>query len=235
MNGLRVAAGLFRTPRIGPFLIGRMLAATAVWMERLAFGWMMWAATGSATMVGLLAFVRLAPSLILGPWGGVLADRRGSILVLASCYAASVPVALLAAMLALAAEVGPATVLALGAASGALQAIANGPMKSAVSDVAPRAHLATAVPLASVTFNLAAFFGPAMAGMLIAISGPPVVFLLAALGFGAFVLVLVRLPRTASAPSPQHGAIRAFGEAGLSAMRHPVIVRCFCFTPASRC
>ena len=223
MSGLRIAASLFRAPQIGPFLIGRTMAATASWMERLALGWLMWEATGSAAMVGGLAFVRLAPSLVLGPWGGVLADRRGSVLVLAACYAASVPLAVAAMMLAMFGILGPEVLLALGAASGALQSIANGPMKSAVSDVTPRAHLATAVPVASVTFNLAAFVGPAIAGGLIAAIGAAPVFLLAAIGFLAFVLVLMRLPRAARVPSPRQGTVLAFSEAGRHALRHPVI------------
>jgi MFS family permease len=223
MNGLSVALGLFRTPGIGPFLIGRALAATAGWMERITLGWLMWDATGSATAVGVLAFVRLAPSIVLGPLGGVLADRRGSTAILAACQAATVPVALLAAALVAGEVAGPAALLALGAASGVLQALAIGPNKSAVSEVAPRQHLATAIPLSSVTFNAAAFVGPALAGSMIVAFGAAWVFALVAVGAGAFAVILARLPRAHGTPSPPQGAMLAMAEATRAAVRHPVI------------
>ena len=223
MNGLGVALALFRTPGIGPFLIGRTLAATAGWMERIALGWLMWEATGSATAVGVLAFVRLAPSIVLGPWGGVLADRRGSTLMLAACHAAAVPVALLAAGLVAAGQAGPGVLMALGAASGGFQSLAIGPNKSAVSEVAPRQYLATAIPVASVTFNAAAFVGPALAGVLIASVGAAAVFVLVATGAGAFAAILARLPRAPRTAAPAQAAVAAFSEATRVAARHAVI------------
>ena len=65
-------------------------------MERITLGWLMWDATGSATAVGV-AFVRLAPSIMPGRRGGVLADRRGRTALLVACQAATVSVALLTA------------------------------------------------------------------------------------------------------------------------------------------
>lgn len=223
MNGLRIAVELFRTPGIGPFLTGRTLAAAAIWMERIALGWLIWDATGSATWVGTLAFVRLAPSLLFGPWGGILADRFGGVAVLRACYGVTALLALAMAAVVVAGLAEPLTLLVLGTASGALQALANGPMKSAVSDVAPRHRLATAVPVASVTFNVAAFIGPAIAGVLIATVGAASVFALVAASAAGFTLILARLPAGTPAPAAAQSALRAFGEAGGAAMRHPVI------------
>jgi len=223
MNGLRVAVQLFRTPGIGPFLAGRAVAATGIWMERIALGWLMWEATGSAGWVGALAFARLIPTALFGPWGGVLADRAGAIRVLQAAYAATGALAVLIAAIVLAGMAGPTALLVLGTVSGALQALANGPMKSALSDVAPRHLLATAVPVGSVTFNAAAFVGPALAGVTIAAFGAAPVFLAVAATAMLFFAILSRLPRTAPEPSPRETALNAFTDAGRIAARHPLI------------
>lgn len=223
MNGLRIAVGLLRTPRLGPFLIGRTLAATAIWMERIALGWLIWEATGSAAWVGALAFLRLAPGMVFGPWGGVLADRRGGIAVLRGCYAALALVSAAAAVAVAAGIAGPVVLMLVGTLSGALQSLAAGPLKSAITEVAPRRVLATAVPVASVTFNAAAFVGPAIAGAMIAAAGAAAVFAAVAVLAAGFAAVLAGLPAPVPAPAPARGALRAVAEAGGVAARHPLI------------
>lgn len=208
---------------MGPFLAARAVAATGIWMERIGLGWLVWEATGSAGWVGALAFVRLAPTAFFGPWGGVLADRVGSLRVLRASYLAAAAVSLATAVLVLAGAAGLTALLLLGTASGMLQAIANGPMKAALSEVSPRRLLATAIPLGSVTFNLAAFVGPALAGGMLATSGAAPVFVTAALASALFVGVLVQLPNAPPSGAARGPAIQAFAEAAGAAARDPVI------------
>ena len=57
--------------------------STARWMDLVVLGWLSLQLTGSPFMVGLAAFARSAPMMVLGPWSGVIADRahRGRVLV----------------------------------------------------------------------------------------------------------------------------------------------------------
>jgi len=44
-------------------------------MQRLTIGWIAWELTGSASFVGLVAFINFAPTIIARPFFGVLVDR----------------------------------------------------------------------------------------------------------------------------------------------------------------
>ncbi len=79
MNALRYRFGMnlsalsFRDFRI--YLGGNLFASNALWMQRVTIGWLAWDLTSSATFVGFVAFINFAPSMIIGPFFGVLIDR----------------------------------------------------------------------------------------------------------------------------------------------------------------
>ena len=181
---------LLREPGMAGFLAGRFLAATGIWSERIAIGWLVWERTGSTAMLGLAAFLKLGPAIVLAPVGGVLADRIGAVGVLRATYALN---AALAGTLALATTALPlAALLVATAGLGCAQAVAAAPIKSVVPQIVRREHVSTALPLSSATFNLAAFVGPAVAGVAIATVGVWAAFAVSAVGAAAFVAVLGR-------------------------------------------
>lgn len=55
----------------------------ARWMDLVLLGWHAFQLTDSPFMVGLAAFARAAPLMVLGPFTGILADRmhRGRVLL----------------------------------------------------------------------------------------------------------------------------------------------------------
>ncbi len=55
----------------------------ARWMDLILLGWLAFQLTDSPFMVGLAAFARSAPLMVLGPFTGIVADRmhRGRVLV----------------------------------------------------------------------------------------------------------------------------------------------------------
>lgn len=223
MSGWRAAKDLLRVPRIATFLFGRTLAATGIWLERLGLSWIVWELTGQASWVGLLAFVRLAPTLVLTPWGGVLADRFGSASVLRACFSGAALAALGVWVLIRTDVLSVYGILLMGMLAGCVHAVATGPMKSVLSDVSPREGLATIVPLGSVTFNLAAFIGPALAGGLIAVAGAGPVFVLAALTSFAFVIILNGVGRESNPVKAKEPPFRAFAAAASRANADPLI------------
>ena len=199
-------------PGVAAFLAGRFLAAMGIWSERIAIGWLVWERTGSTALLGLAAFLKLAPAIVLGPVGGVLADRHGAVALLRLTYAVN---AALALVLALSATALPLwAVLLLTAGLGCAQAIAAAPIKSVVPQIVRREDLSTAYPLSSATFNLAAFVGPAAAGLAIATAGLWAAFSVSVMGAVVFVAVLARWRGTdVRAKGAAGGWLREIGEA----------------------
>ena len=221
--GLEGIRALLRAPGMGAFMAGRMVAAAAGWMERLALGWMAWQATGSTAFLGLIAFLRLAPSVALTPLGGALADRVGSVAILARAHVALG--ALMAAMAAVAAAGPPSPwlIAAAALALGAAHALAVAPFKTAVARLAPSRLIGVAVPVGSATFHAAAFLGPAAAGAIIAVAGPAPVFLAAAAAALGFAALLRSMPAERAAAGGAHTDAGRFWPAVAEALRDPLM------------
>jgi len=54
---------------------GQLISLTGTWMQRVAQDWLVLELTNSGTALGVVTALQFGPSLILGMWGGVLADR----------------------------------------------------------------------------------------------------------------------------------------------------------------
>ena len=149
---------------------------------------------GGATAVGLVALVRLLPAAIVAPFAALLGDRfrRKRIMVAADLARAG---AMAGAAAAVFVEAPAATVYAL-AAIAAVTGTAFGPAQSALlPSLARSAEELTAANATSTTFESVGFFvGPALGGLLLAVTSVAAVFTMAAVLFlwSAFVLGRIR-------------------------------------------
>src|SRR5262245_51988150 len=73
LNGPTFASVRVRNYRV--YFIGQLISVTGVWMQVVALAWLVLDLSGSGTSLGLVIGSRFLPILILGPWGGLLADR----------------------------------------------------------------------------------------------------------------------------------------------------------------
>jgi len=196
----------FRALRSRPFRLyfgGQVVSASGSFLQQTAIGWLVLELTGSPRDLGLVLASGGIPSLLLGPWGGAVADRvdlRKLLLVTQTLYC------LLAALLWALAAAGDASVAALvaiGVAGGFVQ-IADSPARQAlVSRLVPPDDLASAVSLNGVVVNSARVVGPALAGVLIVTVGTTICFGLNALSYLAVIAALLVIrPRKAGGPSP---------------------------------
>src|SRR4030042_17548 len=64
-----------RTPNARLYLAGQAVSLSGTWMQSVAQGWLVLDLTGSGTAIGLVLALQFLPVLLLGPLGGVLADR----------------------------------------------------------------------------------------------------------------------------------------------------------------
>jgi MFS family permease len=114
-------------------------------------------------------------------------------------------------------RMSPALLLAFTFALGVGQALTLPTWQAVIPEVVPREQLPSASALGAVNTNLARSAGPAVAGLIVAQTGPAVVFALNALSFGVFAVALMRWRRP-----PETGAnhTERFGPAARAGARY---------------
>lgn len=170
-----------------------LVSVTGTWMKVLGVNWFVLQATGSTTAMGLALMLQTLPIVLLGPWGGALADRLPVRRVLLVTQAAH---ALLAA--------GFAVVVVTGAGLGWLYALtvltgvvtaADGPALGRFAGmVAGPQLLGKALANGSLISSAGRITGMSLGGVVVAAAGPGVLFAANAVSFLAVIgaLLLVR-------------------------------------------
>src|SRR6476620_8196766 len=70
------------------FIVGLMVSATGTWMQGVAAPWLVLQLTGSGVALGIDVALQFLPILLIGAWGGVIADRFDNRRVLVLCQIA---------------------------------------------------------------------------------------------------------------------------------------------------
>ena len=140
-------------------------------MQIVAETWLVLKLTGSGVAVGLAAALQFTPMLLVGAWGGLLADRidKRRLLTITQC-AMAVPALTLFALNATGA-VTAWMVFALVFARGAVNALDNPARQSFVIEMVGSERVVNAVSLNSVIVQTARVVGPAVGGVVIATVG----------------------------------------------------------------
>jgi MFS family permease len=201
---LQLLAGAFRALRHRDFRLffaGQGLSLVGTWMQQVGMSWLVYRLTGSAFALGAVGFAAQFPTFIVAPLAGVLADRWNRHRIVLVAQALSMLQALLLAALVLTGAVRVWHVVALAAALG----IINGfdiPARQAflIQLVRGPADLANAIALNSSMFNAARLVGPAVAGLLIAVAGEGLVFLLNGVSYLAVLGALLAMRVAPAAP-----------------------------------
>jgi MFS family permease len=176
------------------FFIGQGLSVLGTWLQQVAMGWLVYRLSGSAWLLGVVAFCNNVGILVLGNFAGVLADRsdrrRGLMITQSLMLAQAVILAVLTATGVVA--VWHLIVLALWL--GTCSAF-DVPMRQSmyVHFVDDRADLPNAIALNSLLVNSARVVGPALAGVLLSITSEAACFALNALSFLAVIVALSRM------------------------------------------
>ncbi|BBY28998.1 MFS transporter [Mycolicibacterium sediminis] len=197
----RGALGLMFDPVFGALFWGKMFAVVAVWTHGIVAAIVMYDATHSALMVGLVGVVQFGPQLVLTPTSGKWADTgdpaRQILLGRALCVMGS---GLVAAWLLVDSDLeGLATAVPIltGSLLVGLGFVVGGPaMQSIVPNLIRDGELSTAMALNSIPMTIGRIVGPAAGAYIAAHLGAAAAFATAAglhLIFALF-LVAVRFP-----------------------------------------
>lgn len=230
-KGLRL---IFRTLRYRNFRLffgGQLISLIGTWMQQVAVTWLVYRMTGSPLVLGIVGFASQMPTFLLSPFAGVLADRynRHRILILTQVFAMAQ--ALLLAALTLTGMIESWSIVALSALLGAVNAFDIPTRQSFVLDMIERREdLPNAIALNSSMFNAARLAGPSIAGMLLAVIGEGMCFLVNGLSFVAVIAALMAMklaPQKASAHDG--GVLQGFREgfsyvAGFAPIKHILLL-----------
>ena len=178
------------------FAAGQIVSQSGTWGQRVAQDWLVLELSGnSGIALGITTGLQFLPVLLLGLYGGVLADRYDKRRLLIGAQAAMGVLALVLAALDLSGAVQLWHVYALAAALG-LASVVDTPVRQAfVSEMVDADDLPNAVSLNSATFNSARIVGPAAAGAAIAAVGTGWVFLVNAVSYVAVLAGLAAMRR----------------------------------------
>jgi MFS family permease len=202
----RVTFAAFAIPNYRRYISGQSISLVGTWMQMAAQSWLVLTITRSATTLGLIVALQTLPVLLLGPYGGVIADRVDKLRLMTALQVAMGVQALVLGVLTVTGSVRLWEIGVLAALLGLNNAFENPARQSFMLEMVGPENLRNAVSLNSVLVNVARVIGPAVAGVLIATVGEGVCFLVNAASFVAVVASLRMLDRAAltpSAPSPR--------------------------------
>jgi MFS family permease len=205
MTSTRTFASL-AIPNYRRYISGQAISLVGTWMQVAAQAWLVLSITHSATTLGLIVALQTLPVLLLGPYGGVIADRVDKRRLMVILQAMMGVQALILGVLTVtgAIELWEISVLAL--LLGLNNAFENPARQSFMLEMIGAENLRNAVSLNSVLVNVARSIGPAVAGILIATVGEGVCFLVNAASFVAVIASLVTFDRTRLHPThPRRG------------------------------
>ena len=203
----RGALGLIFDPVFGALFWGKIFSVVAVWTHGIVAAIVMYDATRSALMVGMVGVVQFAPQLILSPTSGKWADTgdpaRQILLGRVLCVAGSGFTAVWLLAEPAGHDISAAVPVLLGTLLVGFGFVVGGPaMQSIVPNLIRAGELSTAMALNSFPMTVGRIVGPAAGAYIAAHVGAGAAFAVSAglhLVFALF-LAAARFP----APPPRH-------------------------------
>jgi MFS family permease len=187
------------------FFTGQSVSLIGTWITRVATSWLVYRLTGSELLLGIVGFCGQIPTLLLGPFAGVVVDRGNRHRILIWTQWCSLAQSAALAVLTLADLITVPQILALQLVQGVINAF-DTPARQAlvVEMVDDRADLSNAIALNSSMVNGSRIIGPSIGGLIIAAVGEGWCFAIDAASYGA-VLVSLSLMQIRMRPHAPEG------------------------------
>ena len=188
-------------PRFRGYYPTSWFSSLGAWLLRFLLGWSAWDLTHSATWVGIVGALMLAPALLLSPWFGILSDRVSPREGLRLSMVIHSAITLTGTLTTWLGWYDRATLVALAATLGMATSL-HSPMRLAlVPLLVTREALPSAVGYSAMSFNIARMTGPALGAALVAQVNVSAAWLVAMLMFMVSFWGLSRLTIERDSPA----------------------------------
>lgn len=173
------------------FFIGQIISLIGTWMQQIALSWLVYRLTNSVFLLGIVGFISQIPALFLTPLAGVVADRYNRHHILVATQTLLMMQAFILSVLVLTNSIVIWHIMVLSIFLGLVNAF-DVPVRQAftVDTIEKIEDLGNAIALNSSTFNMARLVGPSIAGILIAVAGEGICFLLNGISYLAVIASL---------------------------------------------
>lgn len=208
LNFLFRSGGMFRALRhrnFQLFISGQLISLVGTWMQTVAQSWLVYRLTHSAVSLGAVGFASQIPILFIGPVAGIFADRYNRRTIVIGTQTLMMVQAFVMAALILTHTIQVWHVFVLAMFLGICNAFDVPARQSFFVEMVGDEDLMNAIALNSSMFNAARSIGPAVAGILVAVLGEGLCFLLNGISFGAVIAGLFMMRLREGAPRKDTG------------------------------
>jgi len=185
------------------FFGGQLVSLIGTWMTAVAQSWLILQLTGNPFDLGLMTVAQFGPVLVLGLFGGLIADGLPKRRTLYVTQTVAMGVSFSLFVLAATHTVTVWEVWALAAVMGVRNAVDMPTRQAFAVEMVGREDIGNAVALNSAMFNGARILGPAIAGLTIGAFGVSIAFLVDAISFLAVLLGLFLMKEEDLHPAPR--------------------------------
>ncbi len=185
------------------FFFGQLTSQAGTWMQSVALIWVVLRLTDSGVALGLVTAAQFLPVLVLGAWGGVLADRVDRHRFMIATQIAFTIVAGTIATLMVLDRLTMPFIYGLSMLYGIFTAVDNPTRKSMVVDLVETEDIPNAVALNSAMMTGSRVVGPSIAGALITTVGVEWCFIVNTISYFAVIGALLMMRRSEMREAPR--------------------------------
>lgn len=183
------------------YIAGKFFGLHALWMQRMTLGWIAWDMTETASFVGVVSFIYFTPTLVTGPFFGVLVDRMR--VHIAAMLTQSLMLGLTVALW-LALTMGwlnQGVLIAMALLLGIVGSAHHPVRMSLAPRLVEKDAIGSVISTVAILFNLTRMSGPALGGWLIVVWGIGGSLIVQILLYVPFIITLASLnPRQNDTP-----------------------------------
>jgi MFS family permease len=211
------------------FLFGQIVSVSGTWAQMVAAAWLVLRLAGDGVALGIDTALTFGPILVLGAWGGSIADRYDKRRILLATQVAFGVLALALWAVVATGVVELWMVYVLSLLQGIVMALDNPARQSFFSEMVDDRDLPNAISLNGAVMTGTRIVGPALAALLIASVGMAWCFLLNGLSYVAVIVALVAMRRDELRPNRAPRGTAAIREGfryiwSTGALRRPLIL-----------
>jgi MFS family permease len=195
--------GALRVRNFRIYLSAHAIASTGAWMQNIALEWLVLELSGDPVAVGITMACQFLPMLLIGMYGGMIADRYPKRIILMVTQSLNGLLAAALAVLTISGTVRVEHVYAFALAVGLVFVVDNPTRQVFVNEVVNAQYVRNAIALNAAVFQTSRLVGPAVSAVLISTVGTGWAFAANAVSYLAPLtgLMIIRAAELIPAPA----------------------------------